>query len=216
MGTAFLHPSWGHFWGQIPWGRMPDTVGLAWGPLADALPPYCARDLSSPKQTSPDGSKETIFFQTCTTQMCLVPICNLRRDATEWDVSFLLTWSPRKLVFLEDGDKASSHDSMTMQFSQSWWQWQARAQHLLWVIWGFQQCTCKNSFYSHNNSMLYYPQFFTEGNWFTEKMWTPGVSKKWTQVSDWAVQLIKLQGWIGHEADAKTTGNPLILCVIFF
>lgn len=58
-----------------------------------------------------------IYFPTRTTQMCLVPICHLRRDAAELEVSFLLIWSLRKLVFLEDGDKASSHDSMTVQFS---------------------------------------------------------------------------------------------------
>lgn len=58
-----------------------------------------------------------IYFPTRTTQMCLIPICHLRRDAAELDVSFLLIWSLKKLFFLEDGDKASSHDSMTVQFS---------------------------------------------------------------------------------------------------
>lgn len=109
MGT-----SRGNFWGQISRGRMPD--------IGDHQPMICHHH-QVPETSDLQNrllqmvQNKLIYFPTRTTQLCLVPICHLRRDAAELDVSFLLIWSLKKLVFLGDGDKASSHDSMTVQFS---------------------------------------------------------------------------------------------------
>lgn len=97
MGT-----SRGHFWGQISRGRMPD--------IGDHQPMICHHH-QVPETSDLQNrllqmvQNKLIYFPTRTTQMCLVPICHLRRDAAELDVSFLLIWSLKKLVFLGDGIK---------------------------------------------------------------------------------------------------------------